>query len=331
MMLKPLGPTDLRISSIGLGTWAIGGENVFGWGPQDDAESIAAIHQAVECGINWIDTAPAYGFGHSERIVGQALKEVDSARRPFVFTKCSIVWDEDRNVTHSLKADSIRNEVEASLQRLQVDVLDLCQIHWPTFPPGGSDSDIEEGWIALADLVAQGKIRHIGVSNFDVVQLKRAQAIAPVTSLQPPYSMLMRQVEDEILPFCEQHGIGVIGYSPMHNGLLSGRMTRERIASLPASDWRVNFNPAFKEPHLSRNLELVESLRGIGERHGRSAGEVAIAWTLRHPAVTGAIVGARNAGQVDGFVGAMDFRLSEGEIDDIAGALPESFNLFDLS
>ncbi len=331
MMLKRLGPSDLQISSIGLGTWAMGGENVFGWGPQDDAQSIAAIHQTVESGINWIDTAPAYGFGHAERIVGQALKELDSARRPFVFTKCGIVWDENRKPGHSLKADSVRNDVEASLLRLQVDVLDLCQIHWPSFPPGSPDPDIEEGWTALADLVAQGKIRHIGVSNFNVAQLKRAQAIAPVTSLQPPYSMLMRQIEDEILPFCEQLDIGVIGYSPMQNGLLSGRMTRERVASLPASDWRVNFNPAFKEPHLSRNLELVESLRAIGERHGRSAGEVAIAWTLRQPAVTGAIVGARNPAQVDGFVSAMDFRLNEGEIDEIAGALPTSLDLFDLS
>ena len=331
MILKRLGPSDLQISSIGMGTWAIGGDNVFGWGQQDDAQSIAAIHQAVESGINWIDTAPAYGFGHAERIVGQALKELDSARRPFVFTKCGIVWDENRKPGHSLKADSVRNEVEASLLRLQVDVLDLCQIHWPSFPPGSPDPDIEEGWTALADLVAQGKIRHIGVSNFNVAQLKRARAIAPVTSLQPPYSMLMRQIEDEILPFCEQLDIGVIGYSPMQNGLLSGRMTRERVASLPVSDWRVNFNPAFKEPHLSRNLELVESLRAIGERHGRSAGEVAIAWTLRQPAVTGAIVGARNPGQVDGFVSAMDFRLNEGEIDEIAGALPKSLDLFDLS
>jgi len=331
MKLKPLGPSDLQISSIGMGTWAIGGDNLLGWGPQDDAQSIAAIHQAVECGINWIDTAPAYGFGHAERIVGRALKEVDSARRPFVFTKCGIVWDENRNKAYVLKADSVRNEVEASLLRLQVDVLDLCQIHWPSFPPGSPDPAIEEGWTALADLVAQGKIRHIGVSNFNVAQLKRVQAIAPVTSLQPPYSMLMRQIEDEILPFCEQHDIGVIGYSPMHNGLLSGRMTRERVASLPASDWRVNLNPAFKEPHLSRNLKLVESLRAIGERHGRSPGEVAIAWTLRHPAVTGAIVGARNPGQVDGFVSAMDFRLNEGEIDEIAGALPKSLDMFDLS
>ena len=330
-MLKPLGNSDLRISSIGLGTWEIGGDGVFGWGPQDDAESIAAILRSAELGINWIDTAPIYGFGHAEQIVGQALKQLDGDHRPLVFTKCSLVWDEDKNPSHTLEADSVRGEVEASLQRLQVDVLDLCQIHWPTFPPGGPEAEIEEGWGALADLVAQGKIRHIGVSNFNVAQLQRVQAIAPVTSLQPPYSMLMRQVEDEILPFCEQHGIGVIGYSPMHNGLLSGRMTRERIASLPESDWRVNFNPAFQEPQLSHNLALVELLRGIGERHGRSAGEVAIAWTLRLSAGTGALVGARSPGQVDGFVGAMDFRLSEDEIEEIVGALPESLDLLDVS
>ncbi len=330
-MLKQLGNSDLQISSIGLGTWAIGGEGAFGWGPQDDADSIAAIHRSAELGINWVDTAPIYGFGRSERVVGRALKEIDPAQRPLVFTKCSLVWDDDRNSSHTLKADSVRDEVEASLQRLQVDVLDLCQIHWPSFPPGGPEAEIEEGWGTLSDLVAQGKIRHIGVSNFNVAQLQRVEAIAPVTSLQPPYSMLMRQIEDEILPFCEQHGIGVLGYSPMHNGLLSGRMTRERIEGLPDTDWRANFNPAFQEPHLSRNLEFVEVLRGIGERHGRSAGEVAIAWTLRLSAVTGAIVGARNAGQVDGFVGAMDFRLSYDEIEEIAGILPESFDLFDLS
>ena len=333
MMLKLLGPSELRISSIGIGTWAIGGEweGVLGWGPQNDAESFAAIRRGVECGINWIDTAPAYGFGHAERIVARALQDLDSSHRPLVFTKCGIVWDKDKNVGHRLTADSVESQVEASLRRLQTDVLDLCQIHWPSLPPGSPDPDLEEAWTTLAELVTQGKIRHIGVSNFNVTQLQRVQAIAPVTSLQPPYSMLMRQIEDEILPFCLQHNIGVIVYSPMHNGLLSGHMTRERIAALPATDWRVSLNPAFKEPHLSRNLELVELLRGIGARHGRLPGEVAIAWTLRQPAVTGAIVGARNAGQVDGFVGAMDFSLSETEIEEIAGALPESLDMFDLS
>jgi len=331
MTLKPLGNSELNITSIGLGSWAIGGDWSFGWGPQDDDQSIAAIRRGLECGINWIDTAPIYGFGHAERIIAQALKGLGSARRPLVFTKCGLVWDEDKNIGHRLKADSIRKEVEASLQRLQTDVLDLCQIHWPSFPPGSPDPDLEEAWATLADLMERGKIRHIGVSNFNVSQLKRVQAIVPVTSLQPPYSMLMRDSEDEILPFCRQHNIGVIVYSPMHNGLLSGTMTRERITALPASDWRVNFNPAFREPHLSRNLELVELLRGIGKRHGRSAGEVAIAWTLRHPGVTGAIVGARQTRQVDGFIGAMDFRLSESEIAEIEAILPESIDMLQLT
>ncbi len=329
--MKTLGSSDLNITSVGLGAWAIGGDFAFGWGPQDDAESIAAIRRSVECGINWIDTAPIYGLGHSESIVAQALKDLGGAERPLVFTKCSLVWDDEKNITHTLKADSIRNEVEASLRRLHTDVLDLCQIHWASFPPGGPDPDIEEAWTALAELKEQGKIRHIAVSNFDVAQLERAHEIARITSLQPPYSMLMRQIEDDILPFCLEHNIGVIVYSPMHNGLLSGRMTRERIAALPETDWRVNFNPAFREPHLTRNLEFVEFLREIGDRHGRSVAEVAIAWTLRHPAVTAAIVGARSAEQVDGFVGAMEFRLSESEIAEIEARLPESIPLMELS
>jgi aryl-alcohol dehydrogenase-like predicted oxidoreductase len=323
--VKTLGDSDLYITSIGLGTWAIGGEGAFGWGPQDDAESIGAIRRSVELGINWIDTAPVYGLGHSEKIVARALNDIgEEENQPLVFTKCSLVWDEDKNVSHTLKADSIREEVDASLQRLQTDELDLCQIHWGSLAPGGPDDDIEEAWTALAELKEQGKIRYIGVSNFDVSQLERAQEIAPITSLQPPYSMLMRGIEDEVLPFCQEHNIGVIVYSPMHTGLLSGSITHERIAALPGSDWRKNFNPAFREPHLTRNLELVELLRRIGEPHGRSPGEVAIAWTLRHPAVTAAIVGARRASQVDGFIGAMDFRLGEAEIAEIDANLPES-------
>ena len=330
-MTKTLGNSDLNITSVGLGTWAMGGDWAFGWGPQDDAQSIEAIRRGVECGINWIDTAPIYGTGHSEKVVAQALQDFGEADRPLVFTKVSMVWDEDGNIGHSLKADSIRDEVEASLQRLQIDVLDLCQVHWPSFPPGGPDPDLEEAWTTLAEIREQGKVRHIGVSNFDVSQLKRAQAIVPITSLQPPYSMLMRAIEDEILPFCQQHSIGVIAYSPMHNGMLSGSMTRERVAALPDSDWRRNVNLAFQEPHLTRNLELVELLRGIGDRHGRTAAEVAIAWTLRHPAVTGAIVGARHAGQVDGFAGALEFRLSESEIEEIEAGLPESIALMELA
>jgi len=331
MSSRTLGNSDLNISPIGLGTWAIGGDGVFGWGPQDDARSIEAIHRAVERGINWIDTAPIYGFGHAEVVVSRALKELGSSRRPRVFSKVSLVWDDEKNVAHTLKADAIRQDLEGSLRRLEIDEMDLCQIHWPSFPPGNPDPDLEEAWTELAGLNEQGKIRFIGVSNFNASQLERVQAIAPVTSLQPPYSMLMREIEDETLPFCEQRGIGVIGYSPMHNGLLSGKMTRERVAALPDSDWRKNVNPAFREPHLSRNLELVELMRGIGEAHGRSPGEVAIAWTLRMSSVTGAIVGARDGDQVDGFIGAMEFRLSDDEIAKIGAALPESISMMQLS
>ena len=326
-----LGNSDLEISPVGLGTWAIGGDGVFGWGPQDDADSIAAIRRAVDSGINWLDTAPIYGMGHSEKVVAQALEEIGSAKQPLVFTKCSLLWDEEKNVIHSLKADTIRREIEDSLRRLRIDVIDLYQIHWPVFPPGAPDPDLEEVWTTLAELKEQGKVRAIGVSNFDATQMERVRPIAPISSLQPPYSMLMRQIEDEILPYCEEHNIGTIVYSPMHNGMLSGSMTRERVDALPESDWRMQVNPAFREPHLSRSLEVAELLKDIGNRHGRTAGEVAIAWTLRHPAVTGAIVGARNAGQVDGFAGALDFRLSESEINEIDAILPESIGLIEMS
>jgi len=306
----------------------MGGDGVFGWGPQDDAESISAIHRSVERGINWIDTAPIYGMGHSEVVVARALKELGSNRRPLVFSKCSIVWDEEKNVGHSLKDASIRREVEDSLQRLHVDVLDLCQIHRPSWPLGAPDPDLEEGWTALADLKAQGKIRYIGVSNFDASQMERIHGLSPVTSLQPPYSMLMRQIEEEILPFCEKNNIGVIPYSTMQNGLLTGRWTKERVAALPPTDWRVQMNsPAFQDPLFSQILDIVETLREIGDAHDRSPAEVAVAWTLHHPAVTGAIVGARSASQVDGFVGAMDFRLSEEEMAEIGKVLPESITL----
>ena len=328
MELRRLGRSDLHITPVGLGAWAMGGDGVFGWGPQDDAESIAAIHRSVDHGINWIDTAPIYGMGHSERIVSRALKEMGSGRRPLVFTKCSIVWDEEKNVGHSLKADSIRKEVEESLQRLDVEALDLCQVHRPSWPAGAPDPDLEEGWATLSNLVTEGKIRYIGVSNFDASQMARAQKIAPITSLQPPYSMLMRQIEDEILPFCLDHSVGVLPYSTMQNGLLTGRWTKERVEALPATDWRVQMNsPAFREPLFSQILGIVDSLREIGDAHGRSPAEVAVAWALHHPAVTGAIVGARSADQVDGFIGAMDFRLDAEEMEQIKSELPESITL----
>ena len=304
---RQFGNTDLQTTPIGFGAWAIGGGGWrAGWGPQNDDESIAAIRRALDLGINWIDTAAVYGLGHSEEVVARALE--GRGDRPYIFTKCARAWDEQGNIKGNLKADSIRRECENSLRRLRVDVIDLYQIHWPD-----PDPDIEEGWTTLAELKAAGKVRHIGVSNFNVEQLRRAQAIAPVESLQPPYSLLRRDIEAEILPFCQEHNIAVIAYSPMASGLLTGAMTPERAASLPQDDWRRN-DPRFQEPQLSQTLRLVDVLREIGARHGRTPGEVAIAWTLRHPAVTGAIVGARRPDQVEGIVGAADFRLNEEEL-----------------
>ncbi|HEV3263473.1 MAG TPA: aldo/keto reductase [Gemmataceae bacterium] len=310
MNTKRLGNSDLHIPPIGFGAWAIGGGGwEFAWGSQDDQDSIAAIHEALDAGVNWIDTAAVYGLGHSEEIVARALDGV--RRRPYVFTKCSMVWNEHRDVGHSLKADSIRRECEGSLRRLRVDVIDLYQIHWPI-----PDEDIEEGWATLGALRREGKVRHIGVSNFDVAQLQRAEAVAPVTSLQPPYSLLDRRGEREVLPFCGRQGIGVIAYSPMASGLLTGAMTRERVERLPADDWRKH-SPNFREPQLSRNLGLVAVLRDIGGRHGRSPAEVAVAWVLHNPAVTGAIVGARRPGQIEGVVGAADLRLTSQDLREI--------------
>lgn len=310
MQTRRLGNSDMHITPIGFGAWALGGGGwAFSWGAQDDQDSISAIQAALDHGVNWIDTAAVYGLGHSEEVVAQALK--GRASRPYVFTKCERVWDEAGNITGNLKADSIRREVEASLRRLQVDVIDLYQIHWPN-----PDADIEEGWTTMAQLKDEGKVRWIGVSNFNAAQMERAHRISPITSLQPPYSLVERDVEAEILPYCEANGIGVINYSPMGAGLLTGAMTKERAATLPADDWRSR-NPKFQEPRLSRHLALVDILRAIGEKHGRSPGEVAIAWTLRLSAVTAAIVGARNAEQVAGFIGAADFRLSQEEIDQI--------------
>jgi len=314
MEKRRLGNSDLDITPLGVGSWAMGGAGWrFSWGAQDDRDSIAAIHKALDIGINWIDTAAVYGLGHSEEVVGRALQGIPS--RPYVFTKCERRWNERGELSGNLKADSLRAECEASLRRLQVDAIDLYQIHWPN-----PEEDIEEGWTTLAELKQQGKVRYIGMSNFNTAQMKRAQAIAPITSLQPPYSLLARAVEKEILPYCAEQNIGVIVYSPMRAGLLSGAMTRERAGALADNDWRRN-DPDFEEPALSRNLRLVELLRAIGKRHGRTPGEVAIAWTLRNPVVTGAIVGLRRAEQVLGIIGAAEFRLSPGEIDEIGGFL----------
>jgi aryl-alcohol dehydrogenase-like predicted oxidoreductase len=302
--------SDLEITPIGVGAWAIGGGGwQFAWGAQDDNESVNAIHAALDKGINWIDTAAIYGLGHSEEVVGRAL--AGRANRPLVFTKCGIVWDETRQGKRTIEPESIRKEVEQSLSRLKMDVIDLYQIHWPE-----PDNLVEAAWTMMAQLQQEGKVRHIGVSNFSADQMRRAQAIAPITSLQPPYSIISPEIEKEILPYAQANNIGVIIYSPMKSGLLSGSMTRERIAAMPADDFRQH-TPNFKEPLLSRNLELADLLGTIGKRHGRTAGEVAIAWTLRHPAVTGAIVGMRSAKQVDGVIGAADFRLSAEEIGEI--------------
>ncbi|MFN6564057.1 MAG: aldo/keto reductase [Nostoc sp. ChiSLP01] len=317
MQTKQLGNSELQITPIGFGAWAIGGGDwAFGWGAQEDEESIAAINRALDLGVNWIDTAAIYGLGHSEEVVAKALK--GRSDRPYIFTKCSMIWDEKGKIGNSLKADSIRREVEASLRRLDIESIDLYQIHWPN-----PDPEIEEGWTTLAKLKDEGKVRYIGVSNFNVQQLQRAQKIAPVTSLQPPYSLVKPDVEKEILPFCKENNIGVIVYSPMQSGLLTGKMTPERVANFPDDDWRKN-SSEFQEPRLSRNLKLVEVLKNIGEQHGRSPGEVAIAWTLNNPAVTAAIVGGRNPQQVEGIIGAGDFRLNEQEIDEIQTFIREN-------
>lgn len=315
---RRLGNSDLLLTPIGFGAWAIGGGNwEFAWGPQDDNESIAAIQRALEVGVNWIDTAAIYGLGHSEEVVGRAVKEW-SGHRPYVFTKCSMRWHADRSIYRSLRAQSLREELEGSLRRLQTDVIDLYQIHWPN-----PEDEIEEGWETLAKFKEEGKVRWIGVSNFSVEQMKRVQKIAPITSLQPPYSMLRRAIEAEILPFARENQIGVINYSPMLSGMLTGAMTAERVAAFPPDDWRRR-NPEFNEPRLGRNLRLVELLREIGSGHGVAPGVVAVAWTLHHPAITAAIVGGRSAGQVEGMAPALQFRLSDEEYGRIKAFLAEN-------
>lgn len=319
MKKRRFGNTGMNITPIGFGSWAIGGAGwSHGWGPQDDNRAVEAVERAVELGINWIDTAAVYGLGHSEELIGKVLAGLKN--KPLVFTKCSLVWNDNRRIGNSLKADSIRRECEASLKRLNVDAIDLYQIHWPH-----PEHDIEEGWRTMAELKEEGLVRHIGVSNFNVEQMQRAHAIAPVESLQPPYSMLRRAIETDILPFCLEQNIGVIVYSPMLSGMLSGTMTRERALNLPPDDWRRN-NKEFQEPRLSYNLELVELLKKTGKKHGLSAGEVAVAWTLRHLAVTAAIVGGRSAEQVEGTIGAAEMTFAQEEareIETFIAAMPE--------
>ncbi|MGH9672286.1 MAG: aldo/keto reductase [Bryobacteraceae bacterium] len=310
MQTRRLGNSDLDITPIGIGAWAMGGPGwAFTWGPQDDNDSIAAIRAALDAGLNWIDTAAVYGLGHSEAVVARAIDGRNP--KPYVFTKCERTWNDKGEIIKCLKRDSVVRECEDSLRRLRTGVIDLYQIHWPEPEP-----DIEEGWEAVVRLKEQGKIRWAGLSNFNAEQIERVRHLSVPASLQPPYSLVSREIESETLPYCGANGIGVIAYAPMRNGLLSGRMSRERVANLAADDFRRR-SPYFQEPNLTRNLALVEIMRGIGGRHGRTPGEVAIAWTLRRPEVTGAIVGLRNAGQVEGVIGAATFRLSEAEIREI--------------
>ncbi|MFO0804995.1 MAG: aldo/keto reductase [Gemmataceae bacterium] len=315
MQTRRLGNSDLHITPIGFGAWAIGGGGwAFGWGSQDDAQSIAAIHEALDLGINWIDTAAVYGLGHSEEVVAKALEAVK--QRPLVFTKCGRVWDEHGQIGKRVKAASVRKECEDSLRRLRVSVIDLYQMHWPE-----PDEDIEEGWQEMVKLKQEGKVRWIGVSNFSAEQMSRVSKYGEITSLQPPYSMVRPEVEASILPHCLANNIGVIAYSPMASGLLTGAFTRERLAALPADDWRKEKNKHYQEPLLTRNLKLVELLKTIGDRHAKNPGEVAIAWVLRHPAVTAAIVGARRPGQLKELLGAAEWRLDAGEVSEIEGFL----------
>jgi aryl-alcohol dehydrogenase-like predicted oxidoreductase len=311
---KQLGNSDMHLTAIGFGAWAIGGGDwQHGWGPQDDQDSIDAIHRALDLGINWIDTAAVYGLGHSEEVVAKALKS--SSIKPYVFSKSTMTWDADRKIVQTMK--KIREEVEASLQRLGVDVIDLYQIHWPV-----PDEELEEGWTVMADLKREGKVRWIGTSNFSISQMERAQKIAPITSMQPPYSAINRTYEAEILPYCLKQGIGVINYAPMHSGLLTGSMSKERVAALPENDFRKRAKN-YQEPQLSRNLAIAELMKTIGERHGVIAGVVAIAWTLHNPAITAAIVGGRSAKQIEGVLPAATFRLSEAEYKEIGEHLAQ--------
>jgi aryl-alcohol dehydrogenase-like predicted oxidoreductase len=309
MEKRKLGNTDLEITPVGLGAWAMGGPGEWGWGPQDDQLSMATIHRAIEAGINWIDTAPGYGLGRSETVIGDTLKGMTT--RPYIFTKCSLVWDEQGIVTNNLKAASIRSEVEDSLRRLQVDVIDLYQIHWPI-----PNEDVEEAWKTLVDLKSEGKVRYIAVSNFDVSQMKRAMQIAQISSNQVPYSAIRPEVSEEVLPFCQENNIGVLVYSPMQAGLLTGKMSKERLEHLPPGDWRAK-GDQFREPRLPRNLALQDLVVEIAHERDRTAPEVAVAWVLANTAVTGAIVGARRPEQVDGFIGAGKFRLDAAALERI--------------
>ena len=315
MQKRRLGNTDLSLTTVGLGTWAMGGPWQFGWGPQDDNEAIAAILAGLDEGINWIDTAPVYGLGHSEELVGKALKQIK--HRLYIATKCGLLWNEKREKVPCLKKQSIRKECHASLKRLGVEVIDLYQMHWPD-----PDQDVEEAWEEMAKLKGEGKVRYIGVSNYNTDQLERIRKIHPVSSLQPPYSMLHREVEDEMLAYCAKNRIGVIAYSPMQRGLLTGKFSKEHFDSLPPDDHRRRM-PDFQEPGFSATLELVDKLRPIAERNGRTLAQLAIAWVLRRPEVTAAIVGARRPAQIIETAPASDWKLSQECIDEIEQLLAE--------
>ena len=315
MRTRKLGYTDLKLTTVGLGTWAIGGPWQFGWGPQDDDEAIAAILASLETGINWIDTAPVYGLGHSEELVGKALKK--TSQKPIIATKCSLLWNDKREKVSCLKAQSIRRECHASLERLGIETIDLYQIHWPE-----PEEDIEQAWEEMARLAEEGKIRYLGVSNFNVEQIKRLQKIHPVASLQPPYSMLHREVEDELLAYCAQNDIGVVAYSPMQRGLLTGKFSPERIASLPLDDHRRK-NPDFHEPQFTATLKLVEQLKPVAERNDKTLAQLSISWVLRRPEVTSAIVGARKPEQILETAPASDWDLNDEDIEQIEQLLAE--------
>jgi len=308
MEKRNLGWTELKMTAIGLGTWAIGGGGwEFAWGPQDDKISVTTIERAIDRGIDWIDTAPAYGLGHSEEIIGRALKKL--SKKPIVATKCGLVWGKSRHIDYCLKKKSVRKEAEASLKRLGVPAIDLYQVHWPT-----PDEDIEEAWIEISKLIKEGKVRYAGVSNFTVDQISRAQKICPVASLQPPYNLLRRDIERGIIDYCRKENIGIIAYSPMERGLLTGKFTKERVASLPQDDHRRLATP-FREPYLSANLKLVDGLRSIADRNKKPLAQLAIAWVLRQPGITAAIVGARKISQIDDNIGAPDWHLTKNDIE----------------
>lgn len=316
MQMRQLGFTDLKLTTVGLGTWAIGGPWQFGWGPQDDDEAIAAILASLEAaGINWIDTAAVYGLGHSEELVGKALKQ--TTHKPIIATKCSLLWNDKREKVCCLKTQSIRRECHDSLERLGIETIDLYQIHWPE-----PEEDLEQAWEEMARLAEEGKIRYLAVSNFNVEQIERIHKIHPVASLQPPYSMLHREVEDELLAYCAQNDIGVVAYSPMQRGLLTGKFSPERLASLPLDDHRRKSSD-FHEPQFTATLELVEKLRPIAERNGRTLAQLSISWVLRRPEVTAAIVGARKPEQILETAPASDWDLNEEDIDEIQRLLIE--------